>query len=88
MMVLPLTRQPISWQITFLSAIAEVGLFAGILLHIFQGFLLWSQNVAARPVRYAKNDAGKNSTWYSRSMGLLGTLLLIFLLLHVSGFLG
>lgn len=66
--------------------IAEVGLFAGILLHIIQGLMLWSQNNAARPVKYAMNDASKNSKWYSRSMGLLGTLLLIFLILHVSDF--
>jgi succinate dehydrogenase / fumarate reductase cytochrome b subunit len=39
---------------------------------------LWYQNKQARPQGYAKVDAAKNSTWYSRSMGLLGTILLIF----------
>ena len=28
----------------------------------------------------------KGSTWYSRSMGLLGTLILIFLIIHLSHF--
>jgi len=66
--------------------ILEIGLFAGLFLHIIQGLLLWKQNRAARPVGYAVSDAGKNSKWYSRSMGLLGTLLLLFLVIHVSKF--
>ena len=66
--------------------IMELGLFAGLLLHIIQGLLLWKQNNAARPVKYDRNDANKNSKWYSRSMGLLGTLLLFFLIIHISKF--
>lgn len=64
----------------------EVVLFAGLLAHIFQGFRLWAQNRAARPERYAVNNGAANSKWYSRSMGLLGTLLLIFLIVHISKF--
>jgi len=66
--------------------IMELGLFAGLFLHIIQGLILWKQNTAARPVKYAVSDAGKNSKWYSRSMGLLGTLLLFFLIIHISKF--
>lgn len=66
--------------------ILEIGLFAGLLAHIFQGLILWKQNRAARPVKYDQSDAGKNSKWYSRSMGLLGTLLLFFLIVHLSKF--
>lgn len=66
--------------------IMELGLFAGLFLHIIQGLLLWKQNNAARPVKYDRNDANKNSKWYSRSMGLLGTLLLFFLIIHISKF--
>jgi succinate dehydrogenase / fumarate reductase, cytochrome b subunit len=66
--------------------IMELGLFAGLLLHIVQGLLLWKQNAAARPVGYAESNANKNSKWYSRSMGLLGTLLLLFLVMHLSHF--
>lgn len=66
--------------------IMEVGLFAGLLLHIVQGMMLWRKNMAARPVNYAVSAAGANSKWYSRSMGLLGTLLLFFLIIHVSKF--
>jgi len=64
----------------------EVVLMAGLLLHIVQGARLTFQNQAARPVKYAYNDGNANSKWYSRSMGLLGTLLLIFLIVHLSQF--
>jgi succinate dehydrogenase / fumarate reductase, cytochrome b subunit len=64
----------------------EIGLFAGLLLHIVQGLMLWYQNSRARPVKYAMNKASSNSKWYSRSMGLLGTLLLMFLVLHIFHF--
>ncbi|MEN9569730.1 MAG: hypothetical protein RL172_961 [Bacteroidota bacterium] len=63
----------------------EIGLFAGLLLHIIQGLKLWSQNRNARPVKYNSYDAS-NSKWYSRSMGLLGTLLLLFLIMHIYHF--
>ena len=64
----------------------EVVLMAGLLLHIVQGLRLTFQNQAARPVKYAYNDGNANSKWYSRSMGLLGTLLLIFLIVHLAQF--
>src|SRR5882672_5167635 len=63
----------------------EIGLVAGFLIHIFQGLSLWRANSVARPVKYNVSRA-PNSTWYSRSMGLLGTLLLLFLILHTSHF--
>jgi succinate dehydrogenase / fumarate reductase cytochrome b subunit len=66
--------------------IMEVGLFGLLLLHIIDGLTLFFQNRAARPVKYAYNKPGANSSWYSRSMALLGTLLLIFLILHLSNF--
>lgn len=66
--------------------VMEIGLFAGLLLHIVQGLVLWAQNQKARPVKYAVNAASTNSKWYSRSMGLLGTLILLFLLLHLYHF--
>lgn len=64
----------------------EVFLIIGFLIHIVQGLMIWWQNKKARPVNYAVNGASKNSTWYSRSMALLGTLLLLFLIIHTSNF--
>ena len=71
-----------NWILRFL----ELGLFAGLILHIIQGLMLWKQNRQARPVGYFMNKAEKNSTWYSRSMGILGTLLLLFLIMHLAHF--
>lgn len=69
-----------------LTRMAEIGLFAGIILHIVQGLMLVSQNKARRPVDYNVHPGNKNSKWYSRSMGLLGTLILLFLVLHLYHF--
>ncbi len=64
----------------------EVVLVVGILCHIVQGLLLWRANRAARPIRYAVVSHPPQSTWYSRSMTLLGTLILLFLVVHTSNF--
>lgn len=71
---------------TVLIRIMEVGLFAGLLLHIVQGFMLEFKNRSTRKSKYAVNYGNTGSKWYSRSMGLLGTLLLLFLVLHISHF--
>jgi len=65
---------------------AEIGLFVFLLIHIIQGLLLWKQNKSARPVKYIVTKPNENSKWYSRSMGLIGTLILIFLILHLYHF--
>src|ERR1700759_4727501 len=59
----------------------ELVLFLGLILHMIQALVLTRANQKARPVSYAKFNGAANSTWYSRSMGLLGTLLLIFLII-------
>lgn len=64
---------------------AEIVLFLGLILHAVDGLLLWKENNNKRPVAYA-SVSSETSTWYSRSMGLLGTLLLIFLILHLRHF--
>jgi succinate dehydrogenase / fumarate reductase, cytochrome b subunit len=64
----------------------EVGLMLGFIIHIVDGLTLWNSNKAKRPVKYAIVKGEANSTWYSRSMGLLGTLVLIFLIIHLRHF--
>ncbi len=66
--------------------ILEVGLFAGILLHIVQGLMLEFQNRSKRKQGYAVAIGNKGSKWYSRSMGILGTLILLFLVVHITDF--
>jgi succinate dehydrogenase / fumarate reductase cytochrome b subunit len=71
---------------TVVIRIVEVGLFAGLLLHIIQGFVLEVQNRTRRKTGYAVAMGNRGSKWYSRSMGLLGTLLLFFLIMHLAHF--
>jgi succinate dehydrogenase / fumarate reductase, cytochrome b subunit len=71
-----------NWIVRFL----EIGLLAGLLLHIVQGALLTFANQKTRPTKYAVNPGNATSKWYSRSMGILGSLLLIFLAVHLSQF--
>ncbi len=72
----------------FLIRSIELGLFGFLILHVVQGLLLWAKNRSRRSVGYAVNAGGKTSPWYSRSMALLGTLILLFLILHLSKFWG
>jgi len=62
--------------------IAEVGLFVGIFIHIIQGYALTLSNQSKRKMGYEIPMGNKGSKWYSRSMGLLGTILLLFFILH------
>ena len=68
---------------TVVIRIVEVGLFLGIFLHIIQGYMLTvKQPVSKRKIGYNVPMGNKGSKWYSRSMGLLGTILLLFFILH------
>lgn len=69
-----------------LVRITEIGLFAGFILHILQGYKLELQNRATRKSRYAVTAGNVTSKWYSRSMALLGTLILLFLIVHLVHF--
>ncbi|WP_313806658.1 succinate dehydrogenase cytochrome b subunit [Flavobacterium sp.] len=60
--------------------------YFSILFHAFDGFLLTYQNVKARPIGYAKNNASANSGFSSRNMAILGTLILIFIVTHMVNF--
>jgi succinate dehydrogenase / fumarate reductase cytochrome b subunit len=67
---------------TVVVRIMEVGLFIGIFLHIIQGYILAAGNQSRRKIGYEVPMGNKGSKWYSRSMGLLGTILLLFFILH------
>ncbi|MBV9988736.1 MAG: succinate dehydrogenase cytochrome b subunit [Chitinophagaceae bacterium] len=66
--------------------VLEIGLFAGLLLHIIQGYMLSFSNQSKRSQGYAVDFGNRGSKWYSRSMGLLGTIILLFLVVHISDF--
>lgn len=69
-----------------LIKIVSYGLYASIVLHAIVALILTVQNNKARPIRYAKNNAAANSSWASRNMGLLGTVILAFIIIHMKSF--
>lgn len=69
-----------------LIQVISKGNFFFILLHIFVSLTLYIRNKKARPIGYKVSAGNSNSSWSSRSMALLGTLILIFLLMHLKTF--
>ena len=61
-------------------------LYFSILFHSFDGLLLAFQNRQARPIGYAYERPGSNSAWYARRMAILGTLILVFIVIHMRNF--
>ena len=60
--------------------------YFSILFHAVDGIALLIQNKRARPVNYAYSKPSSNSSWTSRYMALLGTLVLVFIATHMSNF--
>jgi succinate dehydrogenase / fumarate reductase cytochrome b subunit len=60
--------------------------YVSILFHAVDGFMLTYQNAKARPIGYAKNNPSKNSSFSSRNMAVLGTLILVFIVTHMVNF--
>ncbi len=69
-----------------LIKVLEIFLFAGFIIHILQSLAITLHNAGARPVKYAVSHANENSKWYSRNMGILGSLILVFLVIHLRNF--
>lgn len=68
-----------------LIQIVSKGNFLFIILHIVWALMLTIANRKARgPVGYAKPN--KKSVWASRNMGILGTIILVFLVIHIRHF--
>jgi len=61
-------------------------LLLGFGFHIYEAWALFSRNRAARSVGYVSNHSEQNSKWQSRNMSLLGTIILVFLLVHLYNF--
>lgn len=64
----------------------EWGLVLGFGFHIYEALILTRRNQGARPQKYVVNHSEQNSQWTSRNMGILGSIILIFLLVHLYNF--
>ncbi|MDP5121222.1 MAG: succinate dehydrogenase cytochrome b subunit [Spirosomaceae bacterium] len=60
------------------------GLYAMILFHAFWGLYVTYINRKARSARYAITNS--SSTWASRNMAVLGTVLLVYIAVHMGDF--
>lgn len=60
--------------------------YISIIFHAIDGIMLAFQNKAARPVAYAMNSPQKSSSWSSRNMAVLGTVILVFIATHMVNF--
>lgn len=64
----------------------EIVLFAALLTHVAQALYLTIENRRARPVKYVVSGTGQTSSWFSRNMGLTGSLILAFIIFHLADF--
>lgn len=71
---------------TIITRILEGILFIGFIAHIIQGYVVEAKNRARRGQGYNISMGSRGSTWMSRSMAILGTLIFMFLVLHISKF--
>lgn len=60
--------------------------FFFIILHVIVSIVLTQANTAARPVRYQYSKASASSGWSSRNMMILGSLVFIFIVIHLQNF--
>ena len=83
------------WQFNFYSKLLSENifielisyvLFASILAHAFYALFITIKNRRANGKRYEYDRRGVSSKWYSRTMGLLGTIILVFLVIHLRDF--
>lgn len=64
----------------------EIVLFAGFLIHIYWGIQIWIYNRRARRKGYAVYRPSENSSLFSRIMIISGSIVLLFLIIHLKSF--
>jgi len=60
--------------------------YFSIVLHIVLTVFLSIQSKNARPVQYEVSSRNKNVSWASSNMTLLGTIILVFIIIHLRSF--
>ena len=69
------------WPVTIVAWV----LYAAILAHIIDALLITLHNRKSQGEKYQVSDT-ETSTWYSRNMGVLGTVIGLFIVLHMVQF--
>ena len=60
--------------------------YFSILIHVIYSIILTRLNLKSRPIVYAYSGDTQNTIWASKNMGILGTFILIFLVIHLKSF--
>ena len=66
--------------------ILSVLTYSSIILHTILTLFLVFQSSSARDVKYLQSSGNANSTWGSKNMAVLGTLILVFIVIHMKSF--
>jgi succinate dehydrogenase / fumarate reductase, cytochrome b subunit len=83
------------WQFNFYSKLLSGNIFIHVISYILFGaiaahavyaLVITINNRRANGKRYEYDQRGASSKWYSRKMGLLGTVVLFFLIIHLRDF--
>lgn len=61
-------------------------LYLSIIAHVVYAIILSIKKQKANGVKYAYDQRGAVSPWYSRNMGILGTIIFLFLVVHLKDF--
>ena len=84
-------REQFNWYSRLLSGnilimLISYVLYFSILAHVFYAIVLTLKKKKANGAAYAYDRRANVSPWYSRNMGLLGTIILLFLVIHLKDF--
>lgn len=60
--------------------------YASIIFHAIDGLVMTIQNNRARPIKFTYSRPSASSPWASRNMGILGTIILVFIIIHMRSF--
>jgi succinate dehydrogenase / fumarate reductase, cytochrome b subunit len=72
--------------IKVLVRVVEAVLVLSFFLHILNGIRLWLENKKARPILYMINASSKNTDVFARTMIWSGSIIFIFLVIHLRTF--
>ena len=92
-LLLPAARakEQFNWYSHLLSAniiikIISWVLYGSITAHAVYALTITQRNAKASGVKYVYDKRGVSSKWQSRNMGILGTIILLFLIIHFKDF--
>ena len=60
--------------------------YISIVAHVVYALILTNLNKRARGTTYVYSKVSAGTSWSSRNMGILGTLVLVFIIVHLKGF--